>query len=107
MTHTLKRIGFRSAVKISAIIAAVAAVLPILAFVLLNDLLKFWDIVIPPNVLFPVLVSAALWAAVAGAVSTALVVALYNLVAACCGGITLELQPQRPPRKSKESVDID
>ncbi len=107
MTYTLKRIGFFSAVKIAAIIAAGAATLPVIALVLLNHLFKFWDVIIPPDVLGPVLLQTALLAAIAGAISTALAVSLYNVCAPIFGGITLALEPQRPPRKQKEPVDIE
>lgn len=106
MTYTLKRIGFLSAVKIAAIIAAGAATLPIALLVLLNQLFKFWDVIIPPDVLGPVLMQTAMIAAIAGAVSTALAVSLYNVCAPIFGGITIVLTPQRPPRKQKEQVEI-
>ena len=107
MTYTLKRIGFMSAVKISAIIAAAAATIPIALLVLLNTIFKFWDVIIPPDVLGPMLAQTAIIAAVAGGVSTALTVSLYNVCASIFGGITFELKPQHPPRKQKEEVDID
>ncbi|MCY3778773.1 MAG: hypothetical protein OXG78_00565 [Chloroflexi bacterium] len=107
MTYTLKRIGFMSAVKIAAIISAAAAVIPIALLLLLNHFLKFWDVIIPPDVLGPMLAQTALIAAVAGGVSTALTVSLYNVCAPLFGGITLELKAQYPPRKQKEDVDID
>ena len=107
MTYTLKRIGFISAVKISAIIAAAAATIPIALLVLLNHLLKFWDIIIPPDVLGPMLLQTGIIAAILGGVSTALTVSLYNCCAAVFGGIKLELKPQHPPRKQKEQVDIE
>ena len=107
MTYTLKRIGFMSAVKIAAVISAAAAVIPILLLVLLNAIFKFWDIEIPPDVLGPMLAQTALIAAVAGGVSTALSVSLYNVCAPIFGGITLELKAQQPPRKQKEDIDID
>ena len=107
MTYTLKRIGFVSAVKIAAVISAAAAVIPILLLVLLNAIFKFWDIEIPPDVLGPMLAQTALIAAVAGGVSTALSVSLYNVCAPIFGGITLELKAQQPPRKQKEDIDID
>lgn len=107
MTYTLKRIGFLSAVKIAAIISAAAAVLPIILLLLLNAVFKFLDIEIPPDVLGPVLAQTALIAAVAGGVSTALTVSIYNVCAPIFGGITLELKAQHPPRKPKDEVDID
>ena len=107
MTYTLKRIGFLSAVKIAAVVAAAIAVLPILVFLLLNAIFKFWDIEIPPDVLAPLLAQAAFWAAVTGAISTALTVSIYNICAPIFGGIKLDLNPQHPPRKQKEEVDID
>ncbi len=107
MTYTLKRIGFMSAVKIAAIVSAAAAIIPIALLVLLNYVFKFWDITIPPDVLGPMLAQTALIAALAGGISTALTVSLYNVCAPLFGGITLELKAQYPPRKQKEDVDID
>ncbi len=107
MTYTLKRIGFVSAVRIAAIIAAAVAVLPIIILLVLNAIFKFLDVVIPPELIGQVLASTALWAAAAGAISTAIVVVIYNLCAHYFGGITIELKAERPPRKSKEEVDID
>lgn len=107
MTYTLKRIGFTSAVKIAAVVSAGAAVIPIALLLLLNYVFKFWDVIIPPDALGPMLAQTALIAAVAGGVSTALTVSLYNVCAALFGGITLELKPQYPPRKQKEDVDIE
>ena len=107
MTYTLNRIGLTSAVKISAIVSAAAAVAPILLLILLNAIFKFWDIEIPPDVLAPMLAQTALLAASLGAISTALTVALYNICAPIVGGITFDLKPQYPPRKQKDQVDID
>ena len=42
-----------------------------------------------------------------GGVSIALTVSIYNVCAPIFGGITFELKAQRPPRKSKDEVDID
>ncbi len=107
MTYTLKRIGFLSAVKIAAIVSAAAAVLPILLLVALNNLFNFWDVQIPFDVLGPILAQIAMIAAVAGGVSSALAVSIYNVCAPIFGGVTLELEAQRPPRKQKEAVDIN
>ena len=107
MTYTLKRVGFISAVKIAAIVSAAAATVPIALLVLLNHLFKFMDIIIPPDVLAPLLMQTAIIAAIAGGLSTALTVSLYNVCAPIFGGIKLELKPQRPPRKEKAPVDID
>ena len=107
MTYTLKRIGFTSAVKIAAIVSAAAAVLPILLFVALNAIFKFLDIDIPLDVLGPILAQIALWAAIAGGISTALTVSIYNVCAPIFGGITFELKAQHPSRKQKEEVDIE
>ena len=107
MTYTLKRIGFMSAVKIAAIVSAAAAIIPIALFLLLNHFFKFWDVVIPPDVLGPMLAQTALMAAIAGGISTALTVSIYNVCAPIFGGIKLELNPQYPPRKQKEEVDIN
>jgi hypothetical protein len=107
MTCTLKRIGFLSAVKIAAVVSAAAAVLPIVLLVALNAVFKFLDVEIPLDLLGPVLAQIALWAAVAGGISTALTVSLYNVCAPIFGGITLELKAEQPPRKQKEDVDIE
>ena len=107
MTYTLNRIGFLSAVKIAAIVSAVAAVLPIVLLVLLNAIFKFLDVKIPLDVLGPILAQIALWAAVAGGISTALTVSIYNVCAPIFGGITVELKAQHPQRKQKEDVEID
>ena len=107
MTYTLKRIGFLSAVKIAAIVSAAAAVLPIVLLIALNGVFNFWDIQIPLDMLAPILAQIAIIAAVAGGVSTALAVSIYNVCAPIFGGITFELKAQRPPRKPKEAVGID
>ncbi len=107
MTYTLKRIGFSSAVKIAAILSAGLAVVPLLLFLLLNAIFKFWDIIIPPELIGQALVAAALWAALSGGISAGLAVVIYNMSAACFGGIKVELQAQPPPRKSKEHIDIE
>ena len=107
MTHTLKRIGFTSAVRIAAIISAAAAVIPILILLLLNAIFKFWDVIFPPELLGQALVGLAIWGALAGGISTGICVILYNIAARCFGGLTFELQAQRPPRKQKAEVDID
>ncbi len=107
MIYTLKRIGFVSAVKIAAVVSAAVAVLPIVIFLLLNAIFKFLDVIIPPELIGQVLASTALWAAAAGAISTAIVVVIYNICAHYFGGITFELKAQRPPRKPNEEVEID
>ena len=107
MTYTLRRIGFMSAVKIAAIVSAAAATIPIALLVLLNHIFQFWDVVIPPDVLGPMLAQTALLAAVLGGISTALTVSLYNICAQVFGGIKLDLKPQVPPRKQKEDVEIE
>lgn len=107
MTYTLKRIGFLSAVKISAIISAAAAVLPIILLLLLNAVFKFLDIEIPPDAMGPLLAQTALLAAALGGVSTALTVSIYNVCAPIFGGITVELNRENPPRKGKQDVDIE
>lgn len=101
MTYTLNRIGLMSAVKIAAVVSAASAVIPIALLLLLNHVFKFWDVVIPPDVLAPMLAQLALIAAAAGGLSTALTVAIYNICAPIFGGITLRLQAQQPPRKPK------
>ena len=105
MTYTLKRIGFLSAVKIAAVVSAAAAVLPIILLLLLNGIFNFLDVKIPPDVLGPILAQIALWAAIAGGVSTALTVSIYNVCAPIFGGITIELKAQHPPRKQKDEVE--
>lgn len=107
MTYTLKRIGFLSAVKISALVSAAAAVLPILLLIALNGFFSFWDIQIPLDVLAPILAQIAMLAALAGGLSTALAVSIYNVCAPVFGGITFELKAHHPPRKPKETVGID
>ena len=107
MTYTLKRIGCLSAVKIAAVVSAGAAVLPIIMLVLLNAIFKFRDIDIPLDALAPMLAQVAVWAAIAGAISTALTVSIYNVCASIFGGISFELKAERPPRKPKEEVEID
>ncbi|MDE2635545.1 MAG: hypothetical protein OXI30_04205 [Chloroflexota bacterium] len=107
MTYTLKRIGFLSAVKIAAVVSAAAAVLPILLLALLNAIFKLIPVDIPLDALGPMLAQVALWAAVAGGISTALTVSIYNVCAPIFGGITLEFKAQQPPRKQKEEVVID
>lgn len=107
MTYTLKRIGFLSAVKIAAVVSAAAAVLPIVLLVLLNAIFNFLDVDIPLDVLGPILAQIAMWAAVAGGISTALTVSIYNVCAPIFGGITVELKAQHPARKQKEDGDID
>ena len=107
MTHTLKRIGFTSAVKIAAIISAAAAVAPVLILLMLNAIFKFWDVIFPPEMLGQVIVGLAIWGGLAGGISAGICVILYNIAAHYCGGITFELQARRPPRKSKDAVDID
>ncbi|MDE2856072.1 MAG: hypothetical protein OXN88_18010 [Chloroflexota bacterium] len=106
MTYTLKRIGFLSAVKIAALVSAAAAVLPILLLIALNAIFKLIPVDIPPDVLAPILAQIALWSAIAGGISTALTVSIYNVCAPFIGGITVELKAHQPPRKAKEDVDI-
>ncbi|MDE2774506.1 MAG: hypothetical protein OXI77_01065 [Chloroflexota bacterium] len=106
MTYTLKRIGFLSAVKIAALVSAAAAVLPILLLVALNAIFNLMPIDIPLDVLGPMLAQIALWAAIAGGVSTALTVSIYNVAAPILGGVTVELKAQHPPRKPKDDVEI-
>ncbi|MCY3799444.1 MAG: hypothetical protein OXG84_16680 [Chloroflexi bacterium] len=107
MTYTIKRIGFLSAVKIAAVVSAAAAVLPILLLIALNAIFNFLDVEIPLDLLGPILAQVAVWAAVAGGVSTALTVSIYNVCAPIVGGVTIELKAQHPPRKQKEDVEID
>lgn len=107
MTYTLKRIGFLSAVKIAAVVSAAAAVLPVLLLVALNAVFNFLDVDIPLDVFGPILARLALWAAIAGGLSTALTVSIYNVCAPIIGGITVELKAEPLPRKPKEDVEID
>ncbi len=106
MTYTLKRIDFMSAVKITAIVSAGIALLSIGLLLLLNHIFQFWDAIIPPDILFPLLAQTALLAALSGGLSTGLTVLIYNICAPIFGGIKLELKPQYPPRKQKEEVEI-
>ena len=105
MTHTITRIGFASAVRISAIVSALAAALPVAALLLLNNALQFWDVFVPPDVLAPLLLQVAALGAFAGGLSTALAVLIYNLCAPVVGGVSLHLKPQYPPRKHKDGAD--
>ena len=107
MTYTVKRIGFSSAVKIAAVVSAALAVVPLLILLLLNGIFKFWDVIIPPELLGEVLASVAFWAALWGGLSTGLVVVIYNISATFFGGIKVELQVQQQPRKPKSQVDIE
>ncbi len=107
MMYTVKRVGFSSAVKIAAVVSAAAAVIPIVLFLLLNAIFKFWDVIIPPELLGQALAGAAFWAALWGGISTGLVVIIYNISAAFFGGIQIELQAQSGPRKPKDQIDIE
>ncbi len=101
MTHTLKSIGFVSAVKISAVVSAACAVIPIIIFLLLNYLFKFWDVIIPPDVLGPMLAAAAFWAALTGGISTGIVVAIYNICAHFLAASRSSFSPSLPRAKAK------
>ena len=101
MTHTIARIGLASTVKIAAIVSGLAAAIPVALLLILNNLFQLWDIFVPPDILVPLLAQTALLGAVAGGMSTALTVVIYNLCAPVFGGVTLHLKPQHPPRKPK------
>ena len=105
MTYTLKRIGFVSAVKIAAIVSAAVAVLPIVIFLLLNAIFKFWDIEIPPD-----LQSVPCWHRLpsgplpAAPSPLAIVVVIYNICAHYFGGITFEVNgPASPAQAERRS----
>ena len=101
MIHTIIRIGLASTVKIAAIVSGLAAAIPVALLLILNNLVQFRDIFVPPDVLAPLLAQTALLGAVADGISTALTVVIYNLCAPVFGGVTLHLKPQHPPRKPK------
>ena len=105
--HTIKRIGIFSAIKMGAILSAMLIVVPIVIFLVLNMIFKFWDVIIPPELLIQTLASTAFWAAVWGGISTGVVVIIYNVSAHYFGGIQIELHMQAPPRQHHEQVDID
>lgn len=105
--YTLKRIGIFSAVKIGAILAAVIMVAPIVVFLGLNTLFKFWDVILPPELVIQTLASLAFWSAIWGGVTTGIVVIIYNVSAHFFGGLQVELKLQQPPQKHNESIDID
>ncbi|MCY3575397.1 MAG: hypothetical protein OXG92_01385 [Chloroflexi bacterium] len=106
MTHTITRIGFVSTVKIAAIVSALAAALPVGLLLLLNNLFQFWDVYVPPDALAPLLAQMAVLGALAGGISTALTVMIYNFCAPIFGGVTLHLKAQHPPRKRKSDDAI-
>ena len=105
--HTIKRIGVFSAVKMGAILSAMLIIVPIVIFLVLNGIFKFWDVIIPPDLLIQSLASTAFWAAIWGGISTGVVVIIYNVSAHYFGGIQIELHIPHPPRQHTEQVDID
>jgi hypothetical protein len=105
--YTVKRIGIFSAVKMGAILSAMLVVVPIVILLVLNNIFKFWDVIIPPELLIESLASAAFWSAVWGGLFTGVIVIIYNISARFFGGIKVELHMQPPPRKQHEQVDID
>jgi hypothetical protein len=105
--HTVKRIGVISAIKIGGIISAMLVVVPIVIFLVLNGIFRFWDVIIPPELLIQTLASTAFWAAIWGGISTGVVVIIYNVSAHYFGGLQVELHIQPTPRQRHEQVDID
>lgn len=100
--YNIKRIGILSAMKVGGIISALLVVVPIVVFLVLNGIFKFWDVIIPPELLLQGLASTAFWAAIWGAISTGVVVFLYNVASHFFGGITVELKPLYPVRKDEQ-----
>lgn len=96
--YSIKRIGILSAIKIGGILSALIIVVPIVVFLGLNSIFKFWDVIIPPEMLIQGLASTAFWAAIWGGISTGVVVFLYNVSAHFFGGITVELKRLNPSR---------
>lgn len=94
--YSIKRIGILSAMKIGGILTALLVVIPVLVFLGLNSIFKFWDVIIPPEMLLRGLASTAFWTAIWGALSTGIVVFLYNVSAHFFGGITVELKALHP-----------
>jgi len=105
--YTVKRIGILSAIKMGAILSAMVLVVPIVVLLVLNTLFKFWDIIIPPELVVQTLSSLAFWAAIWGGITTGIVVIIYNLSAHFFGGVEVELTLQPPSRKQHEQIDID
>lgn len=90
--YSIKRIGILSAMKIGGILSALLVTVPILIFLGLNSIFKFWDVIIPPELLIQSLASTAFWAAIWGAISTGVIAFLYNLSAHFFGGVEVELK---------------
>ena len=105
--YTLRRIGVFSAVKIGGILSAMLIVVPIVVLLGLNSIFKFWDIIIPPELLIQGLAEVAFWAAIWGGISTGVVVIIYNVSSHFFGGIQVELHLHQPPHKNRDQVDID
>jgi hypothetical protein len=92
MMYSIKRIGIFSAMKIGGILSALLIVVPIMVFLGLNSIFKFWDVIIPPELLIQGLASTAFWAAIWGGISTGIVAFLYNVSAHFFGGVKVELK---------------
>jgi len=105
--YTVKRIGVRSAIKVGAILAAMLVVVPVVIFLVLNGLFKFWDVIIPPELMIQGLSSMAFWAAIWGGITTGMVAIIYNVSAHFFGGLEVELKSPPPPRKRHETIDIE
>ena len=101
MMYTVKRIGLFSAVKIGAILAAMVVIVPIVTLLILNGLFKFWDVIIPPELLIQGLAEIAFWMAIWGGIVTGIVVIIYNVSAYFFGGIEVELKAHQSPRSAR------
>ena len=99
--YSVKRIGILSAMRIGGILSALMIVVPILILLGLNNIFKFWDVIIPPELLIQGLASTAFWGAIWGALSTGVIVFLYNVSAHFFGGITVELKHLHPIHKDE------
>lgn len=107
MMYTVKRIGVISAIKMGAILSAMIVVVPIVILLVLNNIFKLWDLIIPPELIIQGLSSAAFWAAIWGGIITGVIVIIYNVSSHFFGGVEVELKLQSPPRKHNESIDIE
>lgn len=99
--YSIKRIGILSAMRIGGILSALIVVVPILVLIALNSIFKFWDIIIPPELLIRGLSNMAFWAAIWGAVTTGVIIFLYNVSAHFFGGVTVELKRLHPVHKDE------
>lgn len=97
--YSIKRIGILSAMRMGGILCALLVVVPILVFLGLNGMFKFWDVIIPPEMLIRGLASTAFWSAIWGGITTGVIVFLYNVSAHFFGGVTIELKRLHPVHK--------